>query len=143
LHYELIRIQAAVRGHQTRQRLRLERDSAITIQKNAWVMLAKKFCHMERLYSSVMYSAEKSLTYKNAAKKIQKGFRDLHYSMKEKKAALIIERFFIWVQDEVEREIERRKKKKMLKRQKDRTKQNVAEDNILDGVWDETEGLHH
>jgi len=95
---------------------------------------------MERLYSSVMYSAEKSLTYKNAAKKIQKGFRDLHYSMKEKKAALIIERFFIWVQDEVEREIERRKKKKMLKRQKDRTKQNVAEDNILDGVWDETVG---
>ncbi len=138
LRYELIRIQAVVRSYQTRSRLQKERDAAIVIQKAARVMLAKKFCHMERLFSAIMYSAQKALTYKNSAKKIQKGYRQMNYSTKEKKAALVIERFFIWVRSEVEREIERREKLKKLKRSKQRAKQNDSDNHLLENVWDKT-----
>ena len=102
------------------------------------MMLAKRYCHMERLFGAVMHSAQISLCYKNAAKKLQKGFRDMHYTLKEKKAALVIERFFIWVRNEVEKEIARREKVKLMKKQKLRSKRTFQQDNILDNVWDGT-----
>jgi len=138
LRYEVIRIQAAVRGYQTRQRLALEDEKALVIQTAARVMLAKKYCHMERLFSAMLYSAQMSLTYKNAAAKIQTNFHSLHYSTKEKKAALVIERFFIWVRSEVEREIVRRDRIKLLKRKKLRSRGIVNEDSMLDSLWDNT-----
>ena len=138
LRYEVMRIQAAFRGYQTRKRFEKTHEAATVIQTAARVMLARKFCHMERLFTTVFYSAQLSLIYKNAAKKIEKGYRDFHYSMKEKKAALIIERFFIWVRNEVEKEIERREKMKRLKRQKQRTKKTTKVDRMLNNIWDDT-----
>ena len=138
LRYELIRIQAAVRGYQTRKRMKLEKEKAIAIQSVARMMLARRYCHMERLFCAVIHSAQISLCYKNAAKKLQKGFRDMHYTLKEKKAALVIERFFIWVRNEVEKEIARREKVKLIKKQKLRSKRTIQQENILDNVWDDT-----
>ena len=142
LRYEIVRIQAAVRGHQTRKQLEMERKNAIIIQAGARVMLARKFCHMERLFSAVMFSATKSLAYKISAKKIQNGFRGYYYGAKEKKAAIVIERFFMWVRSEVEMEIEKRHVK-LLKRQKKQSKQgnyedNLLEDKVLENIWGKT-----
>ena len=147
LRYELIRIQAAVRGYQTRKRLKMEHENATVIQTAARVMLAKRFCHMERLFSAIIYSAQMSLVQKNSAKKIQTCFRSMHYSLAEKKAALVIERFFIWVRSEVEKEIQRREKMKMLKRKKKRSKkaklneklnESRQQDDFLENVFEET-----
>lgn len=138
LRYELIRIQAAVRGYQTRKLLKMQHENATVIQTAARVMLARRFCHMERLFSSVMHSAQMSLTQKNAAKKIQRGFRQFKYSMSQKKAALVIERFFIWVRSEVEEELQRREQMKILRRQKRRSKKNLHDDDLLENVWDKT-----
>ncbi len=141
LRYELIRIQAAVRGYQTRKRLKLENEMAVVIQSAARVMLAKRYCHMERLYNAVMYSAQISLKYKNSAKKIQKRIRVMHYSLREKKAALVIERFFIWVRTEVEKEIARRERIKFMKKKKKykpKSTPSAHHNELLENVWDET-----
>ena len=92
---------------------------------------------MERLIATIMNSNTTSLAQQISAKRIQRWYRRIG-PMREKRAALIIERFFIWVRAEVEREIERRERAKLRKKQKKQRKKKVARDDILDDVWDST-----
>lgn len=135
MRYELIRIQAAVRGYQTRQRLQQEGEAAIILQTAARSMLAKKLCHSERVFNSLMRSAQLSFMYKHAATKIQRFYLNITQMKKEKQAALVIERFFIWVRSEVEREIERRESKKS-KRQNEKSKSSEFDNSHPDSAFE-------
>ena len=57
---------------------------------------------------------------------------------KEKKAALTIERFFVYVKDEVDREIRRREMKRLAKEKKRREQRRRSEENLLEKVWTNT-----
>jgi len=81
-----------------------------------------------------------SLSTRLASKRIQRWYRARISFGEEKKAALIIERFFIWVRREVEEEIERREKIKLVKRKKQRRRRNDEEDTLLESVWNGTLG---
>jgi len=139
MRYEACKIQAAFRGYQQRKFLEHQDSAAVVIQAAARTLLAKKMCHMERLFSTMVYAAQLSLSQKMAARKIQEAFRQHYQRLKERRAALIIERFFIWVRSEVEREIERREKEKMRKRAKQRTKKKKEDDHLLEDVYKSVE----
>lgn len=117
MRYEASKIQALVRGTQQRKRLAQHHEAATVLQAAARGILAKKTCHMERLFSAMIYSSQISLSQRIAARKIQNAVREFRVRMVRKRAAIVIERFFIWVRAEVEREIERREKVRIRKRQ--------------------------
>lgn len=90
---------------------------------------------MERLITAMVQSASMSLSTRLASKRIQRCYRDTRMTAEKKHAALVIERFFIWVRREVKEEIERREKMKLVKRKKQRRKQMDEEDTLLESVF--------
>jgi hypothetical protein len=72
---------------------------------------------------------------KNGANRIQRSWRRYSQHKKEKEAALVIEKFFITVQEEVEREMARIEQSKKHKRHRKRQKKKEAEDKLLERVW--------
>jgi len=134
MRYEASKIQALVRGTQTRKRLAQQHEAAVTIQAAARCILAKKTCHMERLFSAMIYSAQLALSQRIAARKIQTLFRYFNERRKQKRAALVIERFFIWVRAEVEREIERRERQRIKKRQEQK-RNKKDNDSLLEDAY--------
>ena len=138
MRYEATKIQSAARGMIVRNRLAREDAAAVVLQSAARLLLAKKLYHMERLYLVVIHGAQNSLTQNIAARKIQTVFRSVFQKRKEKHAALVIERFFIWVRAEVEREIERRERQLTRKKQKEQLTNTVIiddDDQLLEGAF--------
>jgi hypothetical protein len=135
MRYEACKIQALVRGVQQRKRLAHQREAAIVIQTAARSLLAKKACHMERLFSAMIYAAQQGLSQRIAARTIQRGFRERNLRVKQKRAALIIERFFIWVRAEVEREIERRERQKIKKRHSHSKSKKAQNKDVLEDAY--------
>lgn len=78
-------------------------------------------------------AASNSLRLRNAAKKLQRWWLDEMWLRREKEAALIIERFFIYVKREVEAEVLAIKKKKKEKRKLRKMKQ--SDEWILERAW--------
>ncbi len=135
MRFEACKIQAVVRGVQQRKRLHQQQVAAVIIQAATRGLLAKKQCHLERLFKAMVFSAQLALSQKIAARKIQDAFRGYSQRVREKHAALVIERFFIWVRSEVEREIERRARARIKKRQQQRRAKKKAEEDILEEAY--------
>eukprot|EP00555_Chaetoceros_dichaeta_P007008 CAMPEP_0198258590 /NCGR_PEP_ID=MMETSP1447-20131203/7968_1 /TAXON_ID=420782 /ORGANISM="Chaetoceros dichaeta, Strain CCMP1751" /LENGTH=589 /DNA_ID=CAMNT_0043945743 /DNA_START=277 /DNA_END=2046 /DNA_ORIENTATION=+ len=138
LRFEIVRIQAFARGCAQRRKLELAHDCATIMQSTARCFLAKKNCHMERLIMAMVKSASLSLSTRLASTRIQRWYRATNSRGEERKAALVIERFFIWVRREVEEEIDRREKMKLVKRKKQRRRRMDEEDTLLESVWNGT-----
>jgi hypothetical protein len=137
LTFEIVRIQAVFRGWRARNKLIIQDVNAVPIQAAWRSYQARRNIEMERLITTIVNSNTTSLAQKISARRIQRWYRKVG-PMREKRAALIIERFFIWVRAEVEREIERRERAKLRKKQKKQRRKKVAHDDILDDVWDST-----
>lgn len=134
MRYEASKIQALVRGTQQRKRLAQQHEAATILQAGARGLLSKNTCHMERLFAVMVYASQISLSRRIAARKIQNSFREYYKKKRLKNAALVIERFFIWVRAEVEREIERREKARIRKR---RVQRNEMEgEGLLEEVYE-------
>eukprot|EP00979_Chaetoceros_neogracilis_P010928 scaffold2620_cov217-Chaetoceros_neogracile.AAC.1 len=134
MRYEASKIQALVRGTQQRKRLAQQHEAATILQAGARGLLSKNTCHMERLFAVMVYASQISLSRRIAARKIQNSFREYYKKKRLKNAALVIERFFIWVRAEVEREIERREKARIRKR---RAQRNEMEgEGLLEEVYE-------
>jgi hypothetical protein len=85
------------------------------------------------MVSILIAAAANSLRMRNAAKRLQFWWMDEIWKKKEKHAALVIERFFIYVKKEVEREVEALRKKKKERRRRRKMKQ--SDDYILERAW--------
>ena len=131
LQFEAIRIQSTFRGFVKRKQLSFRRECATTIQCGIRMFLARKTMHISRVITALNVSWTMSLRTSICTKKIQRWYRKILSDRKEKSAALIIERFFIMVQVEVDREISRRKKKKAQRRRK----KKEADEKLLERVW--------
>merc|ERR1712032_416426 len=58
-----------------------------------------------------------------------------YQTLREKKAALKLEKFFIWVRKEVERNFNRREKIKLVRREKLQKKKAMTDEALLESIW--------
>jgi len=119
VQYEVTRLQAIVRGKLARENYQFKLGCAIIIQAKVRQHLARKKLTSEKLDSAMVLAKAEQLRENNAAKRIQFWWRIVLEWTKEKKAALVIERFFINMKKEVEREMRRRRRRTSTQR-KDR-----------------------
>jgi hypothetical protein len=85
------------------------------------------------MVSILIAAAANSLRMRNAATRLQFWWIGELWRRKEKQAALVIERFFLYVKKEVEKEVAALKKKKKDKRRRRKLKQ--CDDYILERAW--------
>jgi len=130
---EVVRIQALVRGSQERSWLSFQDECASIIQAAMRGYLVRKECHNESMIAVLIAAAATSLRTRNAARCLQRWWQGKLWERKQKKSALIIERFFIYVKKEVEKEIKAMKKKK--RQRKKMKKYMQGDDWILENAW--------
>ncbi|MGK3747957.1 MAG: hypothetical protein ACI8RD_000247 [Bacillariaceae sp.] len=139
VQYEITRIQALMRGKLARDAYNLKLGCAILIQAVVRRSLAKKTVAIKivssTISSTVVASKTLELRERNSAKHIQFWWRIVLDWMKEKKAALVIERFFLRVKAEVDCELHRREKKRIMKGKQRKKYQLKSEDELLENVW--------
>lgn len=128
-----MKVQALVRGHQDRSWHVFQNNCATIIQASSRRFLVRKEFHNESMVSILIAAAANSLRMRNAATRLQLWWIGELWEKKEKQAALVIERFFIYVKKEVEKEVAALKKKKKDKRRRRKMKQ--CDDYILERAW--------
>ena len=111
VRYETTRIQALYRGKLARDRYQLKLGCAILIQAASRRFLARKAISSKVVDGAIVAARALELRERNSAKHIQFWWRIVLDWMKEKRAALVIERFFIFVKTEVERELLKQEQK--------------------------------
>jgi hypothetical protein len=135
IQYEVTRVQALIRGKLARNDYNLRLGCTIIIQATARQFLAKKAIDHKVVSEALVAASAHELRERNAAKRVQFWWRIVLDWTKEKKAALMIERFFIHVRAEVDREImnrERQKKAKKEKRRKRKESLNTVDEDKAD-----------
>jgi len=134
MQFEVTKVQAAMRGVLTRRQQQFRLGCCILIQAAARRYLARQ--SVDELLIERAFVASKALEMRErlSAERIQFWWSVVQECQKEKKAALVIERFFIMVKEEVEREIMRQEKRKQEKREKrrHRKKHNKDDDRMLE-----------
>lgn len=137
VQYEIVRVQALVRGNLARNYFGMRLGCAIIIQATGRQFLARKRVRSIRTANVLIQGASWAMRESKACRKIQSLWRKLRRSRIEKAAGLVIERFFLMVKEEVDREIRRREKKRTSKskREKRRRHKKEPEDKILERAW--------
>lgn len=135
VQYECTRIQALARGRVARRNFNLKLGCAILIQASMRRYLAKRAVARKFVGISVALSMAQELRDRSAAKRIQFWWRIVLDWMKEKKAALTIERFFISVKAEVDRVIVDQQLKKVASRERRESIAMKGEDHLLERAW--------
>lgn len=110
LQFELVKLQAAVRGHLVRSDARLRLGCIIILQATMRKFLVRKALQGTRAENCLLASSAFGLRETIASKRIQSFWRDIFRSKKEKSerekaAALTIERFFMMVKAAVDLEV--------------------------------------
>mmetsp|Transcript_15201 Transcript_15201/g.37501 ORF Transcript_15201/g.37501 Transcript_15201/m.37501 type:complete len:1913 (+) Transcript_15201:313-6051(+) len=146
VQYECTRIQALTRGVIARKKCNLQVGCAILIQATIRRHLAKKAVARMCVQDTLQLAQAKELRERNAAKRIQFWWRIVLDWMKEKKAALVIERFFIHVKNEVDREIVKHQLKMVASKERRDSRAMRGEDHLLERAWlktvDENKSTH-
>eukprot|EP00547_Thalassionema_nitzschioides_P003978 CAMPEP_0194204248 /NCGR_PEP_ID=MMETSP0156-20130528/3832_1 /TAXON_ID=33649 /ORGANISM="Thalassionema nitzschioides, Strain L26-B" /LENGTH=2106 /DNA_ID=CAMNT_0038930221 /DNA_START=226 /DNA_END=6547 /DNA_ORIENTATION=+ len=139
MNYEIVRIQAVVRGFQARIGASLQMGCAIMIQAAIRRYFALKSVEIRKMEIACESSYTIYLRERHATTCIQKSFLNWKTKRAEKSAAATIQRFFIMVKAEVDREIfrhneEMKRKTMKLKRGALRT-DVIDEEKMLEGAW--------
>ncbi|KAG7346235.1 IQ calmodulin-binding motif-containing protein [Nitzschia inconspicua] len=135
VRYEISRIQALMRKRLAKRQCKLRLGCIILIQATARRFLARNAVIDMAIKDALIASKSQELRERNAANHIQFWWRIVLDWTKEKKAALTIERFFIFVKGEVDREIRKREIKRIAKEKKRKERRRQSEDNLLEKVW--------
>lgn len=136
--HEVKRIQAMYRGYQVRSELKLQHESATSIQSMSRRYIATKKVRQRRQAALAVTSAVEGMRERNASRKIQRAWRICVIRKSEDEAARIIQRFFIFVKKEVDRELARmesEKARKERKRERKRRETKEDDDKFLERVW--------
>jgi len=132
LQYEIVRVQALFRGHRSRITARLQLGCAIIIQAAVRRFLAVKTVDELKFSNVLVASASVGMRENIASRNIAKGLRHFLLLRRQDQAARIIEKFFIRVKEEVDREVRRQEKKKATKKKRQKKE---ADEKLLERVW--------
>jgi len=135
IQYEIVKIQSLVRGFQERRWIEFQHECAISMQSVARMYLACNKFNLKSVVSVLRFSSSLSMRRKIGCKVIQNFWRTIIQRRCEKKAALIIERFFITVKEEVDKEIRRRERNREKKRERRRRKKKEEDEMLLERIW--------
>jgi hypothetical protein len=128
--YEVIRVQAAIRGKLAHDRFIMSLGCCIMLQSSMCRYLARKRVFEMKLELAAVMTAAQRLRETNGSKRIQSWWRVVLDCGDEKRAALVIERFFVMVKKEVDLEIQRAEKRKTDRRQR-RKKRESDETSVI------------
>ena len=142
MQYEACRIQGVFRGALARRQYHLAMGSCILIQSAFRQRQAKDAVVQTRQTYLSAYARASQMREVRACEKIQLWWSVVLECRKEKKAALVIERFFLTVRNEVEREVARYEHKRNKKGKKYRKKRESDEE-MLERVWLNTVDENH
>ena len=134
MRYQACRIQAHMRGVLVRNEQHIRLGSCIMIQSIARRFLAIGYTRALRVAKTSVAARAEALRERHASTSIQFWWRVVLDCRKEKEAALVIERFFLMVKREVDREIARVARKSKAKRTRHRKKKE-SEEKMLERVW--------
>ena len=131
LQFEVVRIQTAYRGYIARKTFELRKEKIVTLQCFVRQILARKKFQLAKMIN--LFTRSRLIAFQTSVccKRIQRWYRAFLQARKEKTAALVIERFFLLVKVEVDKEIKKRKKKQQIQRRK----KKEADDKFLERVW--------
>ena len=142
MQYEIIRLQAIVRGRACRNLYSLKLGCCIMIQSAVRRFVANKRAHRQRIARVAQGAAVEGMRMRLACQRIQFWWRVVLECNKEKAAALVIERFFLMVKSEVDREIRRQRhmQPKSSRRptrgaHQDRDHRSEDDEKLLERVW--------
>jgi len=137
MSHEVRRLQAFYRGYRVRADLSAQCESATTIQAVVRRYFAINEAEQRRQAALALAAAVERMRSKNAALTIQRAWRICVIRQSENEAARIIQRFFIFVKKEVDRELARMaadEKKKKQKKER-RRKKKEKDEKLLERVW--------
>lgn len=143
LQYEAIRVQSIIRGKLFRRDFNLQLGCCIMIQATVRRFLVVKKLKDLNVQEVLRMERAQSMRESLASCRIQFWWRVVLACRKEKKAALVIERFFLMIKMEIEREIERRDRLKQSKRMQRCRRKREADDKLLERVWLNTVDSHN
>jgi hypothetical protein len=147
MQYEIIRLQSIIRGRAARILFSLKLGCCIMIQSSVRRFLANKRALELKLSRAVEGASVEGLRVKLACRRIQFWWRVVMECSREKKAALVIERFFLMVKAEVDNEIIRQREIQTIEERSQQTKlsskryettqrrQDTKDENLLERVW--------
>ena len=140
MSHEVRRLQALCRGYRVRADLSVQRESATTIQAVARRYFATNQVEQRRQAALALATAVERMRSENAALKVQRAWRICVIRQSENEAARIIQRFFIFVKKEVDRELARmaaidEKKKKQQKKERKRRTKKEKDEKLLERAW--------
>ena len=134
MQFEATKLQALARGVMARKNQQFKLGCCILIQAAARRYLARNVVHEVMIEQAFAASRANEMRERLSAERIQFWWSVVIECQKEKEAALVIERFFIMVKREVEKEIRRQEKRKQEKREK-RRQRKMKDDKVLERVW--------
>jgi hypothetical protein len=129
LQYETVRMQALVRGKLFRQDFNLQLGCCIMIQSAVRRFLTTRRLQPEKLACVWTDGRVWETRERLSCTRIQFWWRIVLECQKEKRAALVIERFFMMIKREIDREIERRERKQRRKNKRE------DDDSLLERAW--------
>ena len=132
LQYEIVRVQALFRGHSSRKAARLQLGCAIIIQSSIRKLLAMKRIDEHKVSMILVNVASVGMREYIASRKIIRGWRYYELLRRRRLAARKIEKFFLRVKEEVDREVRRQERKKASKKKRQK-KEN--DEKLLERVW--------
>lgn len=140
MQYEIVRLQAIIRARASRTRFSLKLGCCIMIQSAVRRFLANRKMHKLKIARVAQAAAVEGMRMRLACQRIQFWWRVVLECNKEKSAALTIERFFLMVKSEVDKEIRRQsyiqKASKRSRRARQRDYVGEEDDDILlERVW--------
>jgi len=135
LQYEIIRLQAIVRGRASRNLYSLKLGCCIMIQSAARRHLASQRTTQIRMEQAALGADVESMRTKLASSRIQFWWRVVMECNREKQAALVIEGFFLMVKAEVDKEINRQRHLIKQSRRSRPSDRRVSEVQLLENVW--------
>lgn len=135
LQYEVVRIQSMIRGKLFRNDFNLQLGCSIMIQAAVRRFLAMKKVHRLKVTEVWTGGQVQGIIDVQATRRIQFWWRVVLDCRREKRAALVIERFFLMIKHEIETEIQRREKSKQDKRKRRHREKREDDDKLLERAW--------
>jgi len=125
---KVLTLQAVIRGGLGRLKSGTRLGSLVTMQTFIRMLCARQELEERVIAAALLANTLSAILESCSSKKIQRAWKTQMQKRKERAAAMVIERFFLYVQEEVEKEIYRQERRRQRRIQE-------GEDQLLERIW--------